>query len=90
MTGWPKLNDDDPPPSLQLHYRAFITTTRQSAPHRRISTFGLAVSAACAFSLSIVGKVLTFRGCERNAVLVQFSLIAPEKALSEALVEQER
>jgi hypothetical protein len=61
MAGWPKLNDDDPPPSLQLHYRAFITTTRQSAPHRRISTFGLAVLSACAFSLSIVGKVLTFR-----------------------------
>ncbi len=27
-TGWPTLNGDDPPPSLQLHYRAFITTTR--------------------------------------------------------------
>ncbi len=61
MAGWPKLNDDDPPPSLQLHYRAFITTTRQSVPHQRIGTFGLAVIAACAFSLSIAGKVLTFR-----------------------------
>jgi len=56
MTGWPKLNDDDPPPSLQLHYRAFITTTRQSAPHQRIGTFGLAVVAACAFSLKGTSK----------------------------------
>src|ERR1700686_4237980 len=36
------------------------TTTRQSAPLRRISTFGLAVGAACAFSFSIAGQVLTF------------------------------
>jgi hypothetical protein len=28
--------------------------------HRRIGTFGLAVGAACAFSLGIAGKVLTF------------------------------
>jgi len=61
MTGWPKFNGDDPPPSLQPHYKAFITTTRQSAPLRRIGTFGLAVVAACAFSLNIAGKVLTFR-----------------------------
>src|SRR5438876_3200757 len=38
-----------------------ITTTRQSAPLRRIGTFGLAVGAACAFSLGIAGQVLTFR-----------------------------
>ena len=31
------------------------------APLRRIGTFGLAVGAACAFSLSIAGQVLTFR-----------------------------
>ena len=37
------------------------TTTRQSAPLRRIGTFDLAVGAACAFSLSIAGQVLTFR-----------------------------
>ena len=37
------------------------TTTRQSAPLRRIGTFDLAVGAACAFSLSITGQVLTFR-----------------------------
>ena len=36
------------------------TTTRQSAPLRRIGTFDLAVGAACAFSLSIAGQVLTF------------------------------
>src|SRR5262249_24707139 len=46
--------------SLQLHYRAFSTTTRRSAPLRRISTFGLAVGTACAFSLGIAGQVLTF------------------------------
>jgi hypothetical protein len=39
----------------------FLTTTKQSAPSRRIGTFGLAVGAACAFSLGIAGKVLTFR-----------------------------
>src|SRR6202165_5923172 len=39
----------------------FNTTTGQSAPLRRISTFGLAVGAACAFSLGIAGQVLTFR-----------------------------
>ena len=54
-------NVDDLPPSLQPHYRAFAATTRQSAPLRRIGTFGLAVGAACAFSLGIAGKVLTFR-----------------------------
>jgi hypothetical protein len=56
-----QINGDDPPPSLQPHYKAFITTTRQSAPLQRIGTFGLAVVAACAFSLGIAGKVLTFR-----------------------------
>ncbi len=61
LTGWPKFNGDDLPPSLQLDYRAFIPTTRQSAPLRRIGTFGLAVVAACAFSLGIAGQVLTFR-----------------------------
>src|SRR5262249_59487942 len=39
----------------------FNATTGQSAPPRRIGTFGLAVGAACAFSLGIAGKVLTFR-----------------------------
>src|SRR6266576_1211827 len=32
------------------------TTTGQSAPLRRIGTFGLAVGAACAFSLGIAGQ----------------------------------
>jgi hypothetical protein len=53
-------NADDLPPSLQPHYRTFSATTRQSAPLRRIGTFGLAVLAACAFSLGIAGQVLTF------------------------------
>jgi hypothetical protein len=56
-----QISGDDPPPSLQPHYRTFVATTRQSAPLRRIGTFGLAVGAACTFSLGIVGKVLTFR-----------------------------
>src|SRR6266852_7230191 len=54
-------NGDDLPPSLHGHYTRFPATTRQSAPLRRIGTFGLAVGAACAFSLSIAGQVLTFR-----------------------------
>src|SRR5438552_18281960 len=54
-------NGDHPPPSLHEHYTRFIATTRQSAPRRRIGTFGLAVGAACAFSLGIAGQVLTFR-----------------------------
>src|SRR6202163_1819729 len=56
-----RSNFGDPPPSLHEHYPRFITTTRQSAPLRRIGTFGLAVGAACAFSLGIAGQVLTFR-----------------------------
>ena len=56
-----QINGDDPPPSLHGHYSHFITTTRQSVPLRRIGTFGLAFGAACAFSLGIAGKVLTFR-----------------------------
>ena len=46
--------------SLHEHYTRFNTTTGQSAPLRRIGTFGLAVGAACAFSLGIAGQVLTF------------------------------
>ena len=61
ISGWPKSSGEELPPSLQHHYSAFITTTRQSAPLRRIGTFGLAVVAACAFSLTIAGQVLTFR-----------------------------
>ena len=61
MTGWPKLNGDDLPPSLREHYTRFVATTEQSAPLQRIGTFGLADGATCAFSLRIAGKVLTFR-----------------------------
>src|SRR5271166_2113230 len=46
----------------------FITTTGQSAPGRRIGTYGLAVSAACAFSLGIVGQVLKFHAKARMKV----------------------
>src|SRR5260370_8452559 len=55
-----RANGDGLPPSLHEHYTRFIATARQSAPLRRIGTFGLAVGAACAFSLSIAGQVLTF------------------------------
>ena len=55
------LNGDDLPPSLGGHYTRFNATTEQSAPLRRIGTFGLAVGAAWAFSLAIAGQVLTFR-----------------------------
>jgi hypothetical protein len=56
-----RANGDSPLPSLHEHYARFIATTKQSAPGRRIGTFGLAVGAACAFSLGIAGQVLTFR-----------------------------
>jgi hypothetical protein len=56
-----QVNGDGLPPSLHEHCTRFIATARQSAPLRRIGTFGLAVGAACAFSLSIAGQVLTFR-----------------------------
>src|SRR5436189_5724872 len=36
-----QTNPDDPPPSLQPHYRAFTTTTRRSAPLPRIGTLPL-------------------------------------------------
>ena len=48
-------------PSLQPHYRTFITTTGYSAPARRIGTLTLAVGPACGFSLGIIMQVLTFR-----------------------------
>src|SRR5262249_17743649 len=43
----------------------FIVTTKQSAPARRIGTFGLAVGAACAFSLGIAVSVLAFQTIAR-------------------------
>ena len=56
-----RVNGDGLLPSFHGHYTRFLATTKQSAPLRRIGTFGLAVGAACAFSLRIAGKVLTFR-----------------------------
>jgi hypothetical protein len=41
-----QISGDDLPPSLHDHYSRFHTTTRQSAPRRRIGTFGLAPDAA--------------------------------------------
>jgi hypothetical protein len=41
-----QTNQDNPPPSLQPHYRAFPATTRRSAPLPRIGTLPLTVSAA--------------------------------------------
>src|SRR6266700_4366196 len=41
-----QTNPDNPPPSLQPHYRTFIATTRRSAPLPRIGTLPLADSAA--------------------------------------------
>jgi hypothetical protein len=42
---------DNAAPSLQLHYRAFITTTGCSAPALRFGTLALAVGAACGLSI---------------------------------------
>ena len=56
---WPRLNNAAP--SLQPHYRTFLTTTGCSAPVLRIGTLILAVLAACDRSLDIGAQVLTFR-----------------------------
>src|SRR5215510_8734204 len=48
-------------PSLQPHYRTFLTTTGCSVPALRFGTVALAVGAACGFSLGIEEQVLTFR-----------------------------
>src|ERR1700739_3022268 len=55
---WPWLNNAAP--SLQLHYRAFITTTGCSAPALRFGTLALAVGAACGFSPVLGEQVLPF------------------------------
>jgi hypothetical protein len=55
---WPWLNNAAP--SLQLHYRAFVTTTGCSVPALRFGTLALAVGAACGLSLAIGEQVLTF------------------------------
>src|SRR5437879_5912795 len=49
-----------PAPFAPRALHRFIATTKQSAPARRIGTFGLAVGAACAFSLGVADQVLTF------------------------------
>jgi len=52
---WPRLNNAAP--SLQPHYRTFLTTTGCSAPVLRIGTPILAVLAACDLSLDIGAQV---------------------------------
>lgn len=53
VSRWPfDPSASDPPPSLHPHYRDFNTTTGQSAPVRRISTFGLAVPPLAPFPLA--------------------------------------
>src|SRR5207253_10061963 len=54
---WPRLNNAAP--SLQPHYRAFVTTTGCSVPALRFGTLALAVGAACGLSLDIGEQVLT-------------------------------
>src|SRR5271169_4369279 len=61
VASWLAPNVGDLPPSLHGHYTRFLATTKQSAPSRRIGTFGLAVGAARTFSLGIAVQVLTFR-----------------------------
>jgi hypothetical protein len=46
-----RANGDDSP-LRSAGVTRFITTTRQSAPNRRIGTFGFVVVATCAFSLA--------------------------------------
>ncbi len=66
---WPiDSGASDPPPSLCPHYRDFITTTGQSAPARRIGTFGLAVSLLVPFPFSIDRQVLKFRALAKMRV----------------------
>src|SRR5262245_27649704 len=63
---WSRLNNAAP--SLQPHYRAFLTTTGCSAPALRFGTFVLTVGAACGFSLSIEAQVRTFHASARLAL----------------------
>jgi len=51
-----------PPFALRALPRSIAT----SAPLRRIGTFGLAVGAACTFSVGIAGQVLTFHTGARS------------------------
>ena len=65
-----QISSDDPPPSLHDHYSRFNATTEQSVPLRCIGTFGLAIVAACAFSLTITGQVLTFHTGARSSFVL--------------------
>src|SRR5262249_13876016 len=60
---WSRLNNAAP--SLQPHYRAFITTTGCSAPALRFGTFALVVGTTCDFYLGIEAQVRTFHASAR-------------------------
>lgn len=69
VSRWPiDPGASDPPPSLHLHYRDFVTTTEQSDHACRIGTFSLTASAACTFSLGIDRQVLKFRALAKMRV----------------------
>jgi hypothetical protein len=59
---------DDPPPSLHDHYSRFLATTEQSAPLRRIGTFGLAVGAAWALFNKRAGLKLDVKTASSDAL----------------------
>jgi len=65
-----RANGDSPLPSLHEHYARFIATTKQSAPGRRIGTFGLAVGAACALYGAFFVK--EFRHADASFIVHQF------------------
>jgi len=57
VSRWPVvLSASDPPPSLHPHYRGFIATTGQSAPVRRVGTFGLMVLPLVPFPFASTGR----------------------------------
>src|SRR4029077_12081088 len=68
VASWLAPNGDDLPPSLHEHYTRFVTTTGQSAPLRRISTFGLAVGAACALYGAFLVKEFRHAGAPPSSV----------------------
>jgi hypothetical protein len=68
VASWLAPNGDDLPPSLHEHYTRFVTTTGQSAPLRRIGTFGLAVGAACALYGAFLVKEFRHAGAPPSSV----------------------
>src|ERR1700686_2141475 len=74
------LPADDLPPSLHEHYTRFGTTTGQSAPLRRIGTFGLAVGAACALYGAFLVKEFRHAGAPPSSVslLIRKPFLRPD------------